>query len=113
MNLLQIVTLLATVITAGWFSAFLVQLLKRVQWASWIKLVLSLVVAVLVGLATAWLTGDLTRFVTLWKAGTVTAEQVLTMATLIYVSAQAWYYASFQKSGWAQTLAGIGSKPKA
>lgn len=110
MQLIQLFTLLATLATAGFFSAAIVQLLKRVHWASWVKFVLSVVVAALVGLATAWLSGDVTRFVTLWKAGGVTADQVITLATLIYVSAQAWYYGVFQKTQWAQTLARVGSK---
>lgn len=105
MNLVQIVTLLATVVTAGWFAAFLTQIIKRQQWSSGVKMILGVVIAGLVGLAAAWLTGDVTRFVTVWKAGGVTAEQVLALATLIYTSAQVWYFANFQKSAWAQSVA--------
>lgn len=110
MQLIQIVTLLATVVTAGWFAAFITQLIKRQQWGSGIKMILGVVIAALVGLAAAWLTGDVTRFVTVWKAGGVTAEQVLALATLIYTAAQVWYFANFKKSAWAQTLAAVGSK---
>lgn len=110
MALLQIVTLLATIVTAGWFAAVIVQLLKRTQWASWIKLVLSAVVAALVGLATAWFTGDVTSFIDLWKQGTVTAEQVITLATLIFTSAQVWYHKFFKDQQWALTLGAWGSK---
>ena len=104
MNLVQIVTVLATVVTAGWFAAFLTQLIKRQQWSSGVKMILGVVIAGLVGLAAAWLTGDVTRFVTVWKSGGVTVEQVITLATLIYAAAQVWYHANFQKSAWAQTL---------
>jgi hypothetical protein len=110
MQTIQIFTLLATIVTAGWFAAFITQLLKRVNWPSYVKLILSLVVAGLVGLATAWISGDVTRFVTLWKSGGVTADQVIALATLIYVAAQAWYYGVFAKAGWAQTLGAVGSK---
>jgi len=110
MQLIQIVTLLATVVTAGWFAAFLTQLIKRQQWRSGVKMILGVVIAGLVGLAAAWLTGDVTRFVTIWKAGGVTAEQVLALATLIYTAAQVWYFANFKKSEWAQNVAAVGSK---
>lgn len=110
MSLVQIVMLLATIVTAGWFAAFFVQLLKRQQWASWIKLVLAGVVAALVGLATAWLTGDVTSFIDVWKQGQVTAEQVVTLATLIFTSAQVWYHKFFKDQQWALTLGAWGSK---
>ena len=110
MQLLQIVTLLATLITAGWFAAFVVQLLKREKWPSWVKLVLALVVSALVGLATAWLSGDVTRFVTLYKAGTLTSNEVITFAVLVFTAAQIWYHKFWPAQGWAQTLGAVGSK---
>lgn len=112
MSLVQIVTLIATVTTAGWFAAFIVQLIKRVQWSSWIKLVLALVVSALVGLATAWLSGDLTHFVTLWKQGSVTSDQVITLSILVFTAAQIWYHRFWPEQGWAQTLAAFGGKSK-
>ena len=110
MQLVQILTLIATVITAGWFAAFLTQLIKREAWSSWVKLVLAVVLAALVGLATAWLSGDVTRFVTLWKAGTITADQVITLGVLIFTAAQVWYHKFWPAQGWAQTLGAVGSK---
>lgn len=110
MQLVQILTLIATVITAGWFAAFLTQLIKREAWSSWVKLVLAVVLAALVGLATAWLSGDVTRFVTLWKAGTITADQVITLGVLIFTTAQVWYHKFWPAQGWAQTLGAVGSK---
>ena len=58
MELTELLTLGAILITSGWVAAFLVQLLKRASWPSWVKLVLSLVMAGVVGIASAWLTGD-------------------------------------------------------
>ena len=110
MQLVQILTLIATVITAGWAAAFLTQLIKREQWPSWIKLVLAVVMAALVGLAAAWLSGDVTRFVTLWKAGTITADQVITLGVLIFTAAQIWYTKFWPSQAWAQTLGAVGSK---
>lgn len=110
MQIVQVVTLLATVITAGWFAAAIVQLLKRSQWPSWVKLLLAVVVSALVGIATAWLSGDLTRFVTLWKDGGVTSNEMITFVVLVFTAAQVWYHKFFGEQGWAQTLAAIGSK---
>jgi hypothetical protein len=110
MQLIQIVTLLATVLTAGWLAAFFTQLLKREQWPSWVKLVLALVVSALVGLATAWLSGDVTRFVTLWKSGGITADQVLVLATLIFASAQTWYKIVWPGDKWVETVGNVGTK---
>jgi hypothetical protein len=110
MDLTQLITLIATVLTAGWVSAYLVQLVKREQWPSWVKLVLSFVMAAIVAVATAWLTGDVTNIITVWKEGGLTSEQILTFFTLIYTSAAAWYRYYFTGSGWAETVAKLGSK---
>jgi hypothetical protein len=110
MQTTQIVIFVATILTGGWFAAVLVQFLKREQWASSVKLVLAIVVAGLVGLAAAYLTGSATHFITLWKAGQVTAGEVFTFGALIFASAQAWFHHYFGAQGWAQTLGAIGSK---
>ena len=109
MNWQQLVTLAATVLGFGGVSAFIVQLIKRESWPSSAKLILSMVVAALVGLAAAWLTGDVTRFVRLWQAGGVTADQVIAFATLIYASANTWYRFYFSGTGWSASL---GAWPK-
>jgi hypothetical protein len=103
-NWTQLATLAATVIGFGWVSAFIVQLLKREKWPSSVKLILSFVVAGLVGLAAAWLTGDVTRFVRLWQAGGVTAQQVITLGTLIFAAANTWYQHYFKGQTWAAQL---------
>jgi hypothetical protein len=110
MQITEVVTLLATILAAGWFAAVVVQFLKRTQWPSSVKLALAVVVSAIVGLAAAWLSGDVTRFVTIWKAGTVTANQVVAFAVLIFVAAQTWYHRYFKEQGWAQTLGAIGSR---
>ena len=110
MQLKEILTLAATLIGSGWVAAVIVQLLKREQWPSSVKLILSMVVAALVGVAAAWLSGDVTRFVTLYKAGTLTADQVIAFAVLVFTAAQVWYHANFKQVGWAQSLGKIGSK---
>lgn len=98
----ELLTLLATLAISGWLSAFLVQLLKRAGWPSWTKLVLSLAMALVVGLATAWLSGDVMGFIGLW--GNLTAEQVMTFATGVYVASATWYQFYFKDATWAQSL---------
>jgi len=109
-NISQWVALVATVATAGWFSAFITQLIKRQQWRSSVKMILGVVIAALVGLAATWLTVDVTSYITLWKEGGITAEMVLTLATLIYTASQLWYYGVYKKAVWAESVAAIGSK---
>jgi len=100
----QIVVLVATVLGSGWFAAFIVQALKQPSWPSWLKLVLSWAVAGLVGLAAAYLSGDVWHVVTPWQHGTLTATQVLTFATLVWTTAQYWYRQHFVNSAWARAL---------
>lgn len=107
---IEYINLLAVILTAGWASAFLTQLVKRANWRSWVKVVLSIVLAGLVGLAAAWLTGDVSRFVTLWKAGGVTSNEVLTLAVLVFTAGQIWYHRAFKGEAWAENL---GAWPKA
>jgi len=103
MQLTEWINLIATVLLMGFVSAFIVQAVKRVKWPSWVKLTLSVVVAVLIALATAWKGGYLMPFVELWHKG-MTANDVIAFATLIFTSAAAWYRFYFAGSGWAQTL---------
>lgn len=103
MQLTQIITLLATVLVAGWFSAFIVQALKRLTWPSWARLILSGIVALLVAISAAWMTGSVTGFLHLWNNG-MTADQVVTFFTLIFTSAATWYRFYFKDSTWAKTL---------
>lgn len=102
MQLHQFLTLLATLALSGWVSALLVQIIKRSKWPSWLKLALSFVMAAAVGLASAWLSGDVTHFVSLW--GHLTAEQVMTFATLIWIAAATWYRFYFKDATWAKKL---------
>jgi hypothetical protein len=111
MNVTQLVTLAASVLTAGWVSAYLVQIIKRETWPSSVKLILALVMAAIVGVATAWLTGDLTRFVDLWNKG-MTSEQVLSFAALVYASSATWYRFYFKDAEWAQNVGKWGSGGK-
>lgn len=109
MQIQQLITLAATVLLSGWLAAVIVQLVKRESWPSWLKLAVALVVSGLVGLAAAWLSGDVTRFVTLWRAGALTSDQVVAFGVLVFTSAQVWYHRFFQDQGWARSLGAWGS----
>jgi hypothetical protein len=52
----------------------------------------------------------LTHFVTVWKHGEITAEQVLTLAVLIYTAAQVWYFGVYKKTVWAASVAAFPAK---
>jgi hypothetical protein len=88
MQLTPFFNMLAVILTGGWLSSFLTQLIKHINWPSYTKLLLSLVMALIVGAAASWTSGDLTSFVKLWQKGTPGTGQVLTYATLVFTSAQ-------------------------
>lgn len=104
MKLTEIVTLLATVLVAGWFSAFIVQFIKQAKWSSWVKLVISGLIAIVVAIAALWLSGDVTSFLDIYKSGTISAEHVIAFATLVFTSAATWYRFFFKDATWAQNL---------
>lgn len=98
----EIVNLVAALLLSGWVAAFIVQLIKRARWRSWVKLVLAVVVAGLVGIATAWISGDLIGLTAKW--GNLTAADVLTFGALVFASAQTWYQFYFKGETWAENL---------
>ncbi len=67
----------------GGFLTFLAtQLVKQAAWPAWVKLVLSLVMTALFGLATAWLNGDVGGIIDAW--GDLSAQSVLVFGGLIW-----------------------------
>jgi len=100
----EIVTLVASILVAGWFSAFITQAIKQATWPSSAKLALSGVVAAAVAIATSWLAGDLLDFVTIWQGGGLTAEQVMVYFTGVFASAATWYRFYFKDAAWAENL---------
>lgn len=101
-NISQWITLAAMVLAGGFFSAFIVQAIKQVGWPSWVKLVLSGVVATVVALAGLWLTGSVQVIVALW--GHLTADDVWRFGVLIFAAAAAWWKLYMRDAKWAQTL---------
>lgn len=105
MKLTEVITLLATVLVAGWFSAFITQALKQQKWPSSLKLVLSAVVAAVVAIAAAWLSGDVLNFVTIYKTGGLTAAEVMVFFTAVFTSGATWWRFWLRDAEWAQNLA--------
>ena len=108
MKLTEIISLVALLLTAGWCGSFITQAIKRPKWPSSVKLILALVVSALVGLATAYLSGDVFGLTAQW--GQLTAADVLAFGAVVYTAAATWYRFYFRDVDWAQSL---GSWPKA
>ena len=101
-SIIQWITVIAVVITGGWFATMFTQALKRPTWPSWTKLALAIIVSALVGLATVWLAGGLTTFIASWKH--LTAAQVLAVGALVYASAATWFHKVYGSTDWFKAL---------
>jgi hypothetical protein len=99
----QWITVVAALVTAGWFGTMVVQLLKRPTWPAWAKHALAIAVSVIVGLAVAWEGHGLTPIMTDW--GHLTAAEVLSVGALVYAAAQTWYHLYFKATSWMKALA--------
>lgn len=108
MQLVEFINLVAAVLVGGFLSFLATQLVKQVSWPAWVKIVLSIIMAALFGIATAWINGDVWAIITQW--GSLTSESVLVFAGLIWASATVWYRVVFKDADWAKSL---GSWPKA
>jgi len=104
----QWITLLAMLASASFASGFLVQLIKRPHWRSWVKQVLAGVVALVVTLAALWLAGSVQPILALW--GHLSADDVWRFGVLVFTGAALWYHTYFSKVGWAQALGNLGAK---
>lgn len=98
----EIVNLVAALLLSGWVAAFVVQLIKRANWKSWVKLVLAIVVSGLVGIATAWVSGDVIGLTAKW--GSLTAADVLAFGAIVFTAASTWYRFYFSGQNWAENL---------
>jgi len=107
MHITEILTLVALLLTAGWVGTFIAQAIKRPAWPSSVKLLLALVVAGLVGIATAYLSGSVLGLTAKW--GSLTATDVLAFGAIVYTASAVWYNHYFKGAVWAETL---GTWPK-
>ena len=89
MSTTEILTLAAMLLLSGGLSSWLVQRIKRAQWSARRKYLLALGLSAAVGLATAWLAGDVLGLVGSW--GELTAAQVLAFLGGVYATASGFY----------------------
>ena len=108
MTILELINLVAAVLAGGFLTFLATQLVKQASWPKVVKLALSLVMAALVGLATAWLSGDVLSIVEQW--GDLSAAEVLTFATLIWTTATIWYKVVFKDAEWVKELGAFPSR---
>lgn len=94
MSTTEIITLIAMLIVAGGISSKLVQLLKRATWDSRVTWALSIILSGAVGLATAWLGGDVLGLIDSW--GSLTAVQAIGFMAGVYATAEAFYALHFR-----------------
>ena len=90
----EIVTLVALLLVGGPLASWLIQLLKRAGWPDGIKALLAYGVSFAVGLAGAWLAGDILGLVSSW--GQLTAVDVIAAGTVVWTGATAFFYAVWQ-----------------
>jgi hypothetical protein len=104
LSTVEIVTLIAMIVTAGWFSALVVQAIKQASWPSSVRLLAAGAVALAFALATSWLSGELSGFIDVWASGSMTAEQVFVYFSGIFTASQAWFFGAFKDAEWARQL---------
>lgn len=85
----ETVTLIATLLVSGGLASWLVERVKRVRWSPRTKYLLALGLSAAVGLAGAWLAGDMLGLVASW--GHLTASQVLAFLGGVYATASGFY----------------------
>lgn len=89
-------------IGAGGLSFLATQLVKQVSWPSWVKLVLSLFMALIFGTLSAWLNADVWNIVEAW--GSLSAGDVMVFAGFVWSAATGWYMLVFKNATWALHL---------
>jgi hypothetical protein len=97
------VQLAALVLIGGGGLSFLAtQLVKQEKWPSWVKLVLSGVMALVFGALTAWLNADVWNIVEAW--GSLTATDVVVFGSFVWAASTGWYVIAFKNASWALHL---------
>ena len=94
MSLIEIITLIAMVLVAGGVSSRLVEFIKIAKWSGRAKWLLSVALSAAVGLATAWLAGDVLGLVAAW--GFLTATQAFAFMGAVYMTANGFYILYFR-----------------
>jgi uncharacterized membrane protein len=101
-NIVEILTLVATALLGGFLVFLGAQLIKQKTWPSWVKLVLSWVLAALFALATAWKAGDIFGFALAWHG--MSSQEFLTYFVSYWTVATVWYHVVFKGAPWVVRL---------
>lgn len=94
MSTIELISLIAMLVVAGGISSKLVQLIKRSTWDKRVTWALSITLSGAVGLATAWLGGDVLGLIDSW--GSLTATQAVGFMAAVYATAEAFYALHFR-----------------
>ena len=94
MSLIEAITLVAMIFVAGGVSSRLVEWVKGAHWSARAKWLLAVALSAAVGLATAWLAGDVLGLVSAW--GSLTAAQVFAFVGAVYATANGFYVLWFK-----------------
>lgn len=90
----EIVTLVALLLVGGPLASWLIQWAKKSKWPDWFKAGLAYVVSFAVGLAGAWLAGDILGLVAKW--GELTAVDLIAAGTVVWTGATGFFYLYWQ-----------------
>ena len=97
MSLTEAISLTAMILVAGGVSSRLVELIKGALWSARAKWVLAVALSAVVGLATAWLAGDVLGLLSAW--GSLAAAEVFSFIGAVYATANGFYVLWFKPRG--------------
>jgi len=93
-SLTEVITLVAMILVAGGVSSRLVEWIKGVHWSARAKWLLAVALSATIGLATAWIAGDVLGLLSSW--GSLTAAQVFALIGAVYATANGFYVLWFK-----------------
>jgi len=108
MSAVEIISFVVLVLLGGGLTFLATQLIKQPTWGLRTKLVLSVVMAAVFALASAWKAGDILSLATNWDG--MTGEALLTYFVTYWTAATLWYKVVFKDTPWVKKL---GEWPKA
>ena len=94
MNTPDIISLIAMILLAGGVTSRLVEWIKRATWRPHFKWLLAVALSAALGLATAWLAGDVVGLANSW--GSLTAPQAFAFMGGVYATAHGFYVLYFK-----------------
>ena len=101
-NNMEWVSLLVAVVLSGFFTTVVVQFLKNCRWPDGVKVVLTIVVASVIGVAQLWVTGDLLGFFDRW--GSLTAADFVAIFGSVLAGSLLWYNTWLRDAPWMKKL---------